>query len=272
MPRTRVLVLIAAALAALAAFGGVAAAQIVVTDPALTIKNAVIATIAQEILQTVTDQTTRMEEMVRRLSALTDLSKYGISDDTTPQWRIHVYWTDEFLYANDYNAALNYGDRHGDAFEGVARQRQTPGPELAGLGDAPEAHAALIAELATLDAADSTLIAATDQAGQLRYNGRKETAAIEALETDVIDPSLTQGSTAVLEKISGAGLIRARQQQARIQFLTDLVEQLLVDNKRSRDTESATMNMQIQRLLYGRTAGANLMAGASSDLRAWSLP
>jgi hypothetical protein len=251
---------------------GIAAAQFVVTDPALTFKDAVIATLAQEILGVASDQTTRLYQMVRRLSALTDLSKYGISDDDTPQWRIHVFWGDEFLYANDYNAALNYGDRYGDSFEEVARSRQTPGTELTSLAEGSTADIAILAELATLDAADSTLIASTDQAGLLRYNGRKETAAIEALETDALDPSLTQGTTAVLEKISGAGLIRARQQQARIQFLTGIVEQLLVDNKRSRDTETAAMNMQIERLLYGRTAGANLIAGAAGDLRGWIQP
>ena len=43
---------------------------------------------------------------------------------------------------------------------------------------APDAEAALLAELATLDAADSTLIAGTNQTGLLRYNGRRELAAI----------------------------------------------------------------------------------------------
>ena len=52
--------------------------------------------------------------------------------------------------------------------------------------------------------------------GLLRYNGRSELAAIEALEGHVIDPSQTQSTTAVLDKISGAALIGARQQQARI--------------------------------------------------------
>src|SRR5262249_31115119 len=153
---------------------------------------------------------------------------------------------EQFLFANPYNAALNYGDRDGSAFEEVARQRETPGEELAGFGEEGlDAQAAIAAQLATLDVADSSIIAATDQTGQLRYNGRKELAAIEALETDTLDPSLTQGTTAVLDKVSGAGLIRARQQQARIQFMTGIVEQLLVDNKRARDTEAAAMNMQL---------------------------
>ena len=54
----------------------------------------------------------------------------------------------------------------------------------------------------------------TDQTGQLRYNGRKEQHAIDDLELDVIDPSDEQSTAAVLDKISGASLIRSRQQQA----------------------------------------------------------
>src|SRR5262249_50074695 len=142
---------------------------------------------------------------------------------------------EQFLFANPYNAALNYGDRDGAAFAEVARHRETPGEELTGFGEEGfDAKAAIAAQLATLDVADSMIIAATDQTGQLRYNGRRELAAIEALESDTLDPSRTQGTTAVLDKISGGGLIRARQQQARMQFLTGIVEQLLMDNKRSR--------------------------------------
>lgn len=253
--------------------GGMAVAQIVVTDPAVTIKNAIIATLRQQVLDTATEQAAKLRRMARRLSAFADLNRYVISDDNTPKWRIHTFLGEEFLYANPYDAALNYGDRYGAAFEEVARQREAPGEEFAGYGEEGlDAQAAIAAQLATIDVADSTIIASTDQTGQLRYNGRKELAAIEALETDTLDPSLTQGTTAVLDKISGAGLIRARQQQARIQFMTGIVEQLLVDNKRARDTEAAAMNMQLARLLYGRAAGTSLVAGAASDLRNWKQP
>ena len=85
---------------------------------------------------------------------------------------------------------------------------------------------------------DAAAIAATNDTGQLRFNGRKqELPAIDALEAHVIDPSNDQSTTAVLDKMSGAVLIGARQRQARIQLLTGMVEQLLVDSKRARDTE-----------------------------------
>ena len=258
--------------AALVLGAGFAAAQIVVFDPAVTARNAAIATVKEEVLSVLTDQGRKLRRMARRLSALTDLDKYSLTEP--PAWRIHWFIDDgTFLYANPYNAALNYGDGEGTSFADVARWREPVGAALAQLAEeAPDTLAAIEAELATLDIADSTIIAGTDQAGQLRYNGRREDDAIGALDANVIDPSGTQSATAVLDKISGAGLIRARQQQARVHFLSAIVEQLLVDNKRARDAEAAAMNMQLGRLRDGRTAGLDLVAGATDDLRRWKQP
>lgn len=252
---------------------GVARAQLVVFDPAVTFKNVAIAALKEVLLDTLGSEADRLRQMAKRLSAYTDLRKYWIAEDDTPRWRIHPFQFEKFLYVNGYDAALNYGDRSGASFEAIARSRVDAAAVLAALDEAaPDAEAAILAQLATLDAADSSLIASTDQTGQLRYNGRKELAAIEALQDDALDPSTDQSATAVLDKISGASLIRAQQQQARMQFLGGIVEQLLVDNKRARDTEAATMNMQLQRLRWGTAANQNLIAGAADALRAWRQP
>jgi hypothetical protein len=126
--------------------------------------------------------------------------------------------------------------------------------------------------LATLDAADSVLVASTHQTGALRLNGRRELAAIDALESHVIDPSDAQSMTAVLDKVSGAVLIETRQKQARIQLLAAVAEQLIIENKRSRDAEAAGMNMQLARLRDGRAANSSLLSGAGADLRGWRQP
>ena len=68
----------------------------------------------------------------------------------------------------------------------------------------PAAKRTLLAQLATLDVADASAIAGTDDTGRLRYNGRKELEAIAALDADVTNGSLEQSTTAVLDKISGA--------------------------------------------------------------------
>lgn len=262
--------LVLAAVALMGIGGAFASAQIVVTDPATTIKNAAIAALKNDVVDVLTNQATRLREMAKRLSLATNLDKYSVPEP--PRWRVYRY-QDTNLYANPYNEALNGGDREGASYAEIARARSTPGPELAGLAElAPEVEAAIAAQLATLDLADSTIIMGTDQNGRLRSSGKREMRAIDALERDVIDPSQAQSATALLDKISGAVLIETRQKQARMQFLSALVEQLLVDNKRARDTEAAVMNMQLRRLLNVPAEGGGFLSGAGNDLRTWRQP
>lgn len=268
MTRHRTIALIAIALFAVGV--GFARAQIVVTDPATTFKTAAIAVLKDQVLNVLSDQGRRLRRMARRLSVSTNLDKYSVPEP--PRWRVYRY-QDTNLYANPYNEALNGGDREGTSYTEIARERLSPGSELAALAElAPAAAAAIAAQLATLDLADSTIIAGTDQNGRLRPSGKREMRAIDALERDVVDPSQTQSATAVLDKISGAVLIETRQKQARLQFLTALVEQLVVDNKRARDTEAAVMNMQFRRLLNVPGEGGRLLSGAGNDLRTWRQP
>ena len=120
--------------------------------------------------------------------------------------------------------------------------------------------------------ADATAISATNDAGRVRYNGRRELRAISRLESDVIDPSEEQSATAVLEKLSGAALISTRQRQARAELLVGIVEQLLVDSKRARDTEASVMNMQLSTWRDGRAANDAFVAGTGDALRTWRQP
>ena len=202
-PRIRITALTACTTVALGAC--LARAQVAVFDPAVTLKNAAIAALKEEVLSVLSDQSQTLRRMATRLSELTNLGRYSLTDP--PAWRIHWFVDDgTYLYANPYHAALNYGDGRGTSFEEVARRREAVGAEVTTLTEeAPAAFAAIAAELATLDIADSTIIAGTDQTGQLRYNGRREDDAIAALDVQVIDPSDTQSATAVVEKISAAG-------------------------------------------------------------------
>lgn len=248
----------------------VADAQIPVTDPATTMKNVVTAALKSQIVDTLTEQARQIRRMARRLSVFTDLAKYAVPDPT--RWRSYRY-QDVNLYANPYVEALNGGDPVGAAYEGIARVRADVRPVLAALGeDAALTDASLAAALATLDLADSTLMTGTDQNGRLRAGGKREMRAVDALERDAADGSSAQSATAVADKISAAVLLENRNRQARLQVLTAMVEQLLVDNKRSRDAETAAMNMQLGRLRNGRTAGLSLLAGAGDDLRTWKQP
>jgi hypothetical protein len=265
----RQIVVIAAVALLTVGIGAADAFVLVVTDPATTFKNIVTAALKSQILDTLTEQARQIRRMARRLSVFTDLSKYAVADPT--RWRSYRY-QDVNLYANAYVEALNFGDAGGLAYEAIARQRVPVGDALGGFGEDGVAEAAIEAALATLDLADSAITTATDQNGRLRAGGKLEMRVVDALERDAVDPSPSQSATAVLDKISAAVLLENRNREARIRFVSGIVEQLLVENKRERDAEAAAMNMQLGRLRDGRTAGLSLLAGAANDLRTWKQP
>jgi len=240
-------------------------AQWVVHDAATTARNTMTAAVKQFLFETERQQHEKIREMARRLSALTSLRKYALED--VPRWRTHG---GEFFYAQPYNDALIFGDASGSAFVELS-QRLADASGLHRLE--PSARRLIEARLATVSLTDAAAIAATHGSGQLRFLGRKnELQAIDALEGDVIDPSSEQSTTAVLDKISGAVLIGARQRQARIQLLVGMVEQLLADSKRARDTDTAALAMQMTTWRDGRVAGRAFVAGSGDALRSWRQP
>jgi hypothetical protein len=255
---------------ALVLFGCIAVqAQITVFDPAITIRNTTTA-IVKELLGNLQEQQRRqIRRMSRRLSLFTDLQKYKLPEP--PRWRIHIFDDPEaVLFASDYNAALNYGDASGNAFRGVTVP-VIDARTLFGEED-PTAVREFAARLATINVADATAISATNDTGHVRYNGRSEQDAIDQLDRDVLDPSDEQSATAVAEKLSGSALIAARQRQARTELLVGIVEQLLVDSKRSRDTEASLMNMQLTTWRIAGPANTAFGAGVGDALRTWRQP
>jgi hypothetical protein len=204
--------------------------------------------------------------MANRLSAHTNLDKYAATE--VPRWRTHDFET--FMFANAYHAALNYGDASGAAYVAVTQPVITASAVLN--ARTAVARQVLAARLATLEASDAAAIAATHSTGALRYNGRGELRAIESLQAHVIDPSLAQSATAVLDKISGAALLGARQRQARMQLLTGVVEELLIDSKRDRDTQASAVNMQITTWRNADAANRAFAAGTGDALRNWRQP
>ena len=258
--------IVACGLALLTVGLGSAWAQIAVTDPATTARNAVVAALKDRILDLVRTEQERLQSMASRLDA-TRLHDYVLGPDPQPP-----AYNEGLAYGDPYRQALRSGDPTGDGYADIARTRQDPTAALSELS--PQAQAIVTSELATLDAADSTIITSTNEAGLLRLNAQRERAAIDALQADVVDPSISQSATAVLDKMSGAALIETHQKQARLQYLTAIVEQLLIDNKRARDTETGLLNMQLRRMRGsdGNEGGAGMLTGAADDLRAWRQP
>jgi hypothetical protein len=218
----------------------------------------------------VENQLNKVRQMAERLSKFTNLAKYVAPDAplwTTPLIQNVLVATDGFM------AGLSRGDARGTGYEGVARSSVSPRTAIAGFGEENIAAVnALRSALATLDISASAIIVGADQTGRIRGNHQSEANTIAALERDVIDPSFEQSTTAVLDKVGAAGLIRARQQEARMELLAALTEQLLVDSKRDRDTEVAAMNMQQGRLTRGRAVASSLLAGSADDFRSWRQP
>lgn len=241
-------------------------AQFSVHDPAITARNTATAAVKELVLNTEREQHNQLQRMAQRLSLLTELAKYALEEP--PRWRTHG---GDFLFTQAYNDALIFGDATGAAVLEVSHPVVDARVLLGRLP--PTARRSMLSRLATLNMTDAAAISAINDTGQLRFNGRKhELPAITALEAHVIDPSDKQSATAVLDKISGAALIAARQRQARVQLLVGVVEQLLIDTKRARDADAAAMNMQIVNWRDGRAASEAFVAGSGHALRTWRQP
>lgn len=241
-------------------------AQLVVSDPAVTARNVITAMVKEYLLNLQREQHSELRRMATRLSMHTNLDKYVQPDP--PRWRTHG---GDFLFAGPYNDALIFGDAGGAAYVELTRRLLSAAQGLSRLP--ADARRSFLARLATIELTDAAAIAATHDSGQLRLNGRRrELQAIDALETDVTDPSNEQSATAVLDKISGAVLIGARQRQARAQLLAGIVEQLLIDGKRARDSEAAAMNMRLLTWRDGRAANEAFVAGSADALSTWRQP
>jgi hypothetical protein len=257
-----------AALACLLSGAGTASvsAQFAVFDAATTARNQTTAALKELLYRLQVQQHDKLLDMARRLSALTNLRKYRLDD--VPRWRTHG--SAGFLFASGYLDALTSGDPAGAAYNRlVAAIEQSP--RLAGLP--LSARRLLMSRLANVDLADAAATAGIHASGQSRLDGRRnEIEAIDALERDVIDPSLEQSTTAVLDKISGAAVIGARQRQERIQLLTNVLEQLLAEGKLTRDAEASALNMQLTRWRDGRAADEAFVAGSGDALSTWRQP
>ncbi len=109
--------------------------------------------------------------------------------------------------------------------------------------------------------------------GRVAAQGRVQgEPLVEALQAQVIDSSQEQSTTAVLDKINGAVLVADRQRQARMQFVADIVQLLLIDTKRARDTEATALNMQLTTWREGRPVNDAFVAGTADALGTWRQP
>lgn len=243
-------------------------AQVVVHDTSVTIRNSITAILKEYLLDLQIAQHSQLRRMAQRLSMFTDLRQFSAPD--APKWRRHPGEDGEGeMVSVMLQSALDFGDSDGAAYSSVTERVVSDPAVIARL--APGARQTLERQLATIELADAVATSTIHDFGRMRFAGRAELRAIEALDTDVTDGSLEQSATAVLDKISGATLIAAQQRQARTQLLIGLLEQLSVDTKRERDTHAAAVNMQLAKWAQLRNSG-NAFAGSGDALRTWRQP
>lgn len=230
------------------------------------------ANLAQAIL--IAERTWRHYEELRRQyetilrmgQGLGNMEGYRI-----PTIAITGHDPDRWEYGRPWLQGLTSGDPDGAAYLATAvpliRPAATP-PTLS-----PTARRALERQYATIEITDSVAMLGGHQVALARGYHRQLQQAVQALEGDVLNGLLRYHEmTAILDKIAAGELLGRRQDMLSNQLISHAVEQLLARSKRLRDTEAATMNMQLTMWRDGREANEAFVAGTSDAIRNWRQP
>lgn len=189
----------------------------------------------------------------------------------TPPIALTQHDAGRWEYGRPWIQGLNSGDAAGEAYRAttlpVLRPTVMPNQLPA------NARRVLERQYATIEITDSVASMGGHQVALARgYHGRLQ-QAVQALESDVLNGLLRYHEmTAILDKIAAGELLGRRQDMLSNQLLSHALEQLLARGKRLRDTEAATMNMQLTTWRDGRAANHAFVAGAGHALSTWRQP
>jgi hypothetical protein len=238
-------------------------AQLLVTDPG---NLAQVVLIAQRAQQTYDQLHAEYQLLTRMAQGLDTLDRYRI-----PAIGITRLDATNFPYGRAWIEGMNGGDARGTAYFATAVPLQRPGSHLDRLGT--QARRFFENQYATVEISDSVAMMGGHEVALLRgYHGQLQDA-VQRLEEDVLHPSSDYHQmTAVLDKISAGELLGRRQDMAANQLLSHALEQLLARNKRQRDTEAMTINMQLTTWRDGQAANDAFVAGTGDALRTWRQP
>jgi hypothetical protein len=186
------------------------------------------------------------------------------------RWRTHDI-DSAYVYARSILTGLTYGDATGALYnEGVDRLDTLD--DL--LSTVPSAlRRRLSTTYGTIELADSVANMGIHQVGALRFNGRSVLTAIQNMDDDASATSDSFNTQiAVLNKINGANVLGLRIGESSSQFLMHILEQLLVQNKRSRDAEAQAMDAHLFQWRFGGTYGRDLFSRTAENLDGWRQP
>ena len=252
-----------AAIVILAACASPAQAQWVVIDPA----NLAQAILIAERAWRHYDELQRQYRTILRMGeGLGSMEQYR-----TPPIALTRHDAGRWEYGRPWIQGLNSGDATGDAYRATTLPVLRPTVMPSRLP--PSARRALERQYATIEITDSVASMGGHQVALARgYHGRLQNA-VQALEGDVLNGLLRYHEmTAILDKIAAGELLGRRQDMLSNQLLSHALEQLLARSKRLRDTEAATMNMQLTTWRDGRAANEAFVAGTGHALNTWRQP
>ena len=251
------------AIVILAACASPAQAQWVVIDPA----NLAQAILIAERAWRHYDELQRQYRTILRMGeGLGSMERYR-----TPPIALTRHDAGRWEYGRPWIQGLNSGDAGGDAYRATTLPVLRPTVMPSRLP--PSARRALERQYATIEITDSVASMGGHQVALARgYHGRLQDA-VQALEGDVMNGLLRYHEmTAILDKIAAGELLGRRQDMLSNQLLSHALEQLLARSKRLRDTEAATMNMQLTTWRDGRAANEAFVAGTGHALNTWRQP
>jgi hypothetical protein len=238
-------------------------AQVAVIDPANLAQAVLIAQRAQRHYEELQAQ---YRTVLRMAQGLGSLEGYRI-----PTIAATRHDVGRWQYGRPWLQGLNSGDAAGAAYWATTLPLERPSAVPPGLTAA--ARRLLERQYATIEITDSVAMMGGHQVGLMRgYHGQLQ-RAVQDLEGDVLNGLLRYHEmTAILDKVAAAELLGRRQDMASNQLLSHALEQMLARSKRLRDTEAATMNMQIVMWRDARGANEALVSGAGDALRTWRQP
>ena len=240
-----------------------ARAQLVVIDPANLTQTVLIAERTWQHYQELRRQ---YETILRMSRGLGNMDGYRI-----PTIELTTHDPNRWEYGRPWIQGLVSGDATGAAYLSAALPLLRPTTTPMRLTAA--ARRILEGQYATIEIADSVAMTAGHQVSLSRNHHERLQDAVQGLENDVLNNlSEYHEMTAILDKIAAGELLGRRQDMASNQLLSHALEQLLSRSKRERDTEAASINMQLTTWRDGNAANEAFVAGTGDALRTWRQP